>query len=303
VSAAPGRDDEFSAIAADDALLDALGRGEPAPGDDKLAGLMATWRADLDEGPAEFDPAAIVARLADEPALVSGADLSGEGPSDLSGDGPSGNGAKPVRTAVPVPPVRPRRWRPGRRAGRYLSGVAAALVLVAGLAVGAGTAGPESPLWPIARVLYPERAEVRLAEHTIALAREAAADGRYADAHRSLDRAAGTVRRIDDPRRADRLRTEIDRIRRSLPSTGVPGVPAPPSPSVPVPVPVPPTAQPTRGGGQPGGGQPDGGQPGGGGTRQPGGGIVPGLPTPTLPVPVPTVPIPPVPGLPTGPGL
>jgi hypothetical protein len=290
------RDDaaDLTVLAADDALLDALANGEPVPEDDKLAGVLARWRADLDDDEAaDFDVEGLLTRLAEEP--------------DDAGD------TAPLRSAVPADPgVPPRertrtRWRPGRRS---FVGVAAAVVLFAGLGVGAGSAGPDSPLWPIARVLYPERADVRLAEHNIALARAAADDGRYADARRTLDRAAADVESIDDRELAAKLRAQIDEIRRTLPATDAPSTPAPsassPSPSAP----AAPTGPAPTGGGQPGGGEPGGGQPGGGGepggggnTRQPGDGIIPGipgLPTPTLPIPVPTLPIPDLPLGPNG---
>ena len=40
---------ELAQARADDRLLDALGLGEPAPAGDKVAGLLASWRADLDD--------------------------------------------------------------------------------------------------------------------------------------------------------------------------------------------------------------------------------------------------------------
>lgn len=271
---------DLTVIAADDALLDTLGRGDPAPDDDKLAGVLAAWRTDLDDGQsADFDVTAMLADLAED--------------------------ADPDVQAVPVqavPSGHPRRWRPGRRARRYVTGMAAAGLLIAGLAVGAGQAGPDNPLWPIARVLYPERADLRLAEHNIGLAREAAADGRYADARRTLDKAAGDVERVDDPQLAGRLRAQIEEIRRTLPpaESGERDTPATPTPSAPTS--APPTTPP-GGQGQPGGGQPGipgvPGQPGGGTTpEQPGEGIipdVPDIPVPTLPIPIPTLPLPALP--------
>jgi hypothetical protein len=43
--------DELAAMRADDALLDALGRGEPVTRDDKLAELLGAWRAEMDTEP------------------------------------------------------------------------------------------------------------------------------------------------------------------------------------------------------------------------------------------------------------
>src|SRR5688572_11835516 len=145
---------DLSVIAADDALLDTLGRGEAAPDDDKLAGVLAAWRTDLDDDhPAGLDVAAMLAEL-------------GEEAGDPAAEAPE-TGPVPVQV---VPVGRPRRWRPGRRVRQYVTGTAAAGLLIGGLALGAGQAGPESPLWPIAQVLYPERSDQRLAEHNIGLA-------------------------------------------------------------------------------------------------------------------------------------
>jgi hypothetical protein len=286
-------------IAADDALLDALGRGGPPPEDDKLAGVLAAWRTDLDTDHPGGDLTLLLAELAEDDtapaAAQDGAAQDGAGP----------DGAAPSVQAVPSGTGR-RRWRPGPRVRRYVTGLAAAGLLAGGLAAGAGQAGPESPLWPVARVLYPERADLRLAEHTIDEARAAAAAGRYDDARRILDKAVGDVERVDDSDRADRLRAQIEEIRRALPpvDTGVSDNPVVPTPSATVP--APPAAVPTTppaGGGQPA----DPGQPGGGtDPQQPGGGTVPDvpdipgvpdvpdIPVPTLPVPIPTLPVPPL---------
>jgi len=231
----PGADPpvDLSQITADDALLDALGQGEPAPGDDRLAGALAAWRTDLDTDP---------------PA--------------------------PPSVGTPASARRPQR-RPGRR---LLVAVAAATVLLAGLAFGVERAGPTSPLWPIARVAFPDRVEPRLAERHIALARQAATDGRYADAQSQLDQAEANVERIRDQALVRRLRAEIEALRRTLPAGPVTPPPAPsPTPA------------------------PSGAPPGGG--NQPPGGGVPGLPPTGVPVPpLPTLPTPPVP-VPSVPGI
>ncbi len=41
---------DLAVLTADDALLDALGRGAPAPGGDRTAALLVAWRADLSGG-------------------------------------------------------------------------------------------------------------------------------------------------------------------------------------------------------------------------------------------------------------
>jgi hypothetical protein len=196
---------EFGRVAADDALLDALGRGGPAPASaagDPAAVLLAAWRTDLD---------ADVPAVPDEPARLS------DGPADRAGG-----------------PVVPARRTRGRRTARIALAAAAAVVVAAGLAISAHQAGPGSPLWPIARIIYPQQAEVLAAEHAIAGARSAAADGRADDARRLLDVASTHVGRIDDAAVAARLRAEIEQIRRGLTATAVPatpGLPVPPLPS------------------------------------------------------------------------
>jgi len=254
---------DVTVLARDDALLDALGRGEPAPADDEVAGLLAAWRSELDP-PTERTT---------------------------------------VRTAVPlaIPPFTApaieratRRWRPGR----MLVAAAAALVgLAGGLTVAAGSAGPDSPLWPITRVVYPERAESRLAqaqaESAIERARTAVQESRYADADRLLREATTLTGQIQDEGVVRRLLDEIDAVRHLLPGLAPDG-------SVP---------------GGPSGGQPPApGQTAGSGggptpTAAPGGGLplpsvpvppVPSLPVPTLPLPslpVPTLPLPTLPGI------
>ena len=269
---------ELSEIAAADALLDVLARGDEVPEDDALAGVLAAWSADLDADPPVFT-------LDDLGDLDNLDDLDDEPPADLV----ELAGLSEVRNPTPeadlatVTPIR-RRHHWGRR---IAVGVAAAAVLVTGLGIGANRAGPDSPLWPIARVVNPDQVDLKLAEHRIGLARDAIAAGRYDDARKWLDRAAANVEKIPDQKVAARLRAEIDDLRRSLPSLLPPVDPSGATD---------PSAGPTPGstgdpgaGGQPGtGGEPGGGQPGGGG--QP---VVPGLPItpPALPITPPALPI------------
>ncbi|MGW5673242.1 anti-sigma-D factor RsdA, partial [Micromonospora sp. NPDC003776] len=57
----PGGGDEamdLDVLTRDDVLLDALGRGEPAPDGDAVAAMLAAWHADLDDDvPASVRPA------------------------------------------------------------------------------------------------------------------------------------------------------------------------------------------------------------------------------------------------------
>jgi hypothetical protein len=289
---------DLAVIQADDALLDALGRGGPAPGDDDLAGLLAAWRADLatdlGAGFADGLGAGFADGLGDSLAVESEAE-TGEAE---TGEAETGE-ADDVTTEIPVVPI--RRRHTGFR--RVLAGAVAATVLLGGAALGAHRSDPNGPLWPITRVLYPQLADSRTAEHTIAQAQDAAAAGRYDDARRLLDVAAGQAGQIDDPATRQRLLDRIDELRRSLPATG-PATPATTAPSATAGVPSPttapvPSAAATGPGATPGGG-------GGGGRSTAPGGLppivpslpLPSLPGPTLPLPLPTLPLP-TPLLPT----
>jgi hypothetical protein len=257
---------DLAAVQADDTLLDALGRGEPAPAGDDLAGLLVAWRAEL------------------------ATDL----PSDTIELPAHGTAVKPV-------PL--RRRNTGFR--RALAGAVAAAVLLGGAALGAQRSGPDGPLWPITRVLYPQLVDVRDAEHAIGLAHDAAAAGNYDDARRLLDVAAGHTEQVTDPATRQRLRDQIEELRRSLPAgTGptvgtsptaqtAPGTRAPTTLPTPVPPPATTTPAPTQGAGRD--------QPPAPGIHVPGlKSLQPSLPLPKLPVP--TLPLPPS-LLPTLPGL
>jgi hypothetical protein len=253
-------------VNADDLLLDALGRGELPSGSDEITAMLAAWRADL-----QPDPDA-----------------------DETADETAGNDSEPAVTVVtPLPTRRVRRW------SRIAVAAAAAIVAGGGLTVAAASgAGPDSPLWPITRVVFPERADVAAAEHAIDQAREAVVQGRIADARRLIDEADKLIAKVRSPQDAKRLRTELDEVRRQLDVTVRNGTLPPPPDVTPAPG--------LSGSPAPGGAGPGTGNPGG----QSGGGIpgVPGLPLPTgsggglpsLPVPTPSLPLPslPLPSLP-----
>ena len=235
---------DLAVVAADDALLDALGRGAPAPADDEFAELLAAWRAELS---ASGDPDA------------------GRSPAPDRG---AGRWSAPGRGAG-VSARRPRR--------RVWAGAAAAalILLGSGLIAGTATATPHSPLWPLAAAVDPARADVLTADNKLADARRAIADGRYADAQHLVDEAAAVVARIRDPQQATRLTAELADVRRKLSGArsgthGAPGpTPAPaPWPSAPVPsAPHPSPSAPGNGLPVPGVSLP--------------GGILPSLPLPT----------------------
>ncbi|MEE6262459.1 hypothetical protein [Plantactinospora sonchi] len=252
-------------IDADDLLLDALGRGEPGPDDDPVAGLLAAWHAELDtDRPAE------TAEIRPAPDRTR----------------------RPERRPGVTAPGRRRSGRLRERAGgplprRLAFSTAAAVVVVALLGLGVNRAGPTSPLWPITSAVYPDRSAVRAVEHTLGLAEDAVATRRYDDARRHLEQALGQVAAVRDPVEERRLRADIDRIRGGLPVNAEPD-PTPATPAVPSPGPVPTdpsTGRPGKPTGTPGGGSP--------------------APRPSRSAPVPTAPAPPrvlplpVPVLPT----
>lgn len=255
-------------LAADDALLDALAAGEPGePGaeDDAAARLLAAWHADLS--------AAIA-----EPA----AELAAEAPASLA-------------------ERRVRRFGPVRKA---VAGIAAAVVIASGLAIGAHGARPGNPLFPITEVVYRQQAEARSAEHAIAQATAALDAGEAAAARRLLGVAAGHLAKIDDEQVRARLQGEIDALQRRLetraagPTPGPTGGPFAPGPTTRPPAkPAPSGTGKPAGGGSTGGGSTGGGSSGGGsdsgggssggstGGGSEGGGLPLPLPLPSLPLP------------------
>jgi hypothetical protein len=267
---------DLGVLAADTTLLDTLGRGEPAPAADPVAAMLAAWRADLGSD--------ITDQTADLPAvdggLASGGSVSaGRTPqvrdTDLTAD--LGGHDAPAAT------------RRTRRAARWAASAAAAAVLAAGgLVVAAGHATPTSPLWPITRVAYPERADAAAAEHAIGQAREAATQGRYDDARRLLDRAEELTARVREPIRLRQLRAELQSVRAMLPAAA-PAMPVTPAPSTlstptptgkPAPTPTaPPAAPPTTRAATTSGGRPPAVPP------TP---ILPSVGAPPLPGPTPT---------------
>ncbi|MFY1671155.1 hypothetical protein ACN27G_14455 [Plantactinospora sp. WMMB334] len=237
-------------LVADDRLLDALGRGDPAPAGDPLARLLSAWRADLDADRHEHADAPVLREAGPDAGLPPAprADLAAgprPGPSRTghprprasagrSRNGGVGGRLRPgvpadlrrpdgLRPGVPVDLRRPDggprapRTRPGAAVRRLVLSTAAAVVTTALFGLGVNHAGPTSPLWPVAAAVYPDRSTIRAAEHTIQLAREAAEARRFDEARQELDRAAGQVAGIHDPGVAARLFSEIARIRLGLP--------------------------------------------------------------------------------------
>ncbi|MPZ26625.1 MAG: hypothetical protein GEV12_09245 [Micromonosporaceae bacterium] len=191
----------------DDRLLDALGRGdEPPDGADRLVTGLAAWRGDL---ASQIAPATL----------------------DLA----------TVLPAAPVPDRRRFRWR------RLVAGAGAALVVAGGggaatVAAAAG-AGPDSPLWPVTRLVFPERAEARMAqlavEEVVARARQAAVERRYADAGRLLGEAEQLVAQVPAATDRQRLLAEVAQVRALLPAGEPPAGELPPAGERLLPVPEP----------------------------------------------------------------
>jgi anti-sigma-D factor RsdA-like protein len=178
----------------------------------------------------------------------------------------------------------PRRTWSGWRV-RLVAAAALVTVATAGTSLAAANAGPDSPLWPVTQIVNPDRADALTAQATLDQARRAVTEGRQADARRLLDAAADQIARVRDPGTAQRLRAELDALRRTL-SGAVPGVAT--SPPVVGPAPGAPNVAPSGGGTAPGGGgTAPGGGPATGGTG--GGGTGGGGPVPTI---VPSLPLP-----------
>ncbi|WP_319460164.1 anti-sigma-D factor RsdA [Micromonospora sp. RTP1Z1] len=264
---------DLDVIARDDLLLDALARGEDAPTDDVVAAMLAAWRADV---------------TADAPE-----------PMGVRPPAPTGDGGVPEPPVPLRPAARSRRSRPW--ALRLAAAVVAALALVSGLGIGSRNAGPSSPLWSLTKLLYPEHAEVRGVEETIARARAALTAGRFDEAQRLVDRARRELTAITDPAPVERLRGELAALTRQLVAARAVATPqaAPPASAAPSTQRSGPTGRATThapaappGPTKPGSGPAPDASPTGGGD--------PRLPLPRLPLPPVTGPslLPPLPALP-----
>jgi len=273
------------ALARDDEMLDALGRGDRPAGDDQVAVMLADWREDLDE------PAHRVLRdAAPGPETVTLFPVTPEPPAD-------GRAYRPRRDALPSrhapsAPGRdkgPRPTRPGspfraassddsdvRRSRRYRIALVAAAVfavgaLAGGVVAAASSATPNSPLWPVSQLLNPQRADRVAAQDALDRALTAAREGRFSDALRLIDQAQTLISKVDDPAERNRLQMELDRVRQLVSTAG--GVSQPGSPPRPGPS----------------------GGPGPAGSSNPPSGILPSVvvPSSVLPsLPVPSLPLP-----------
>jgi hypothetical protein len=234
---------DLAMIAADDELLDLLAAGgEPRDGDEVVA-MLGAWRA------------------------------------DVATDLPTVRRASPAIGAVLPDAARISRGRSRPTSGsrRMLVAAAAIVVALAGtLSVMASDARPGSPLWPITRLLYAERASSAAAEQeamqNIEAAQQAIDNSQYSDAQRLLDQASALVDKVRDPTVAQRLREQIAELRGLIPGLLPGATPTQGSTAAPT------TAR----------------------TTAPDGGIVPtsilptglpSLPLPSLPLPLPSLPL------------
>jgi hypothetical protein len=253
--------EEVAALRADDALLDALGRGEPVAGDDELAAMLGAWRAEMDTEPLpSIDVTGVVpepdldgrpypwsadAAVADQPRV---ADAAGALPAmgrvtvrpaaehaatpPLSADAAhrAATGAASVRPAGgPDDGARPPDGRPGRvrsrrwsRGARLAVAVAVVLAAIAGLSITADRGGPGGPLWTVVRLVDPAGASQREAQDAVAKAEKAVAQGRFADAGVLVDRAQPLVDRVRVPAERAALQKRLDAVRAIIAGAPIP---------------------------------------------------------------------------------
>ena len=226
---------DADAVLRDDALLDALSRGEVLPefGDDAAVKLLLAWRDDV----------------------VGTAGLAKESPAP----------AVPVRSIgtakvpepAPTPPRRDRRGLLSQRVSRraVVAAVAATIgVGSIGSVAAASVAEPGSPLWPITKVVYEDRAKsVEARESSLSLLRRAqeAADHNDSDeAKRLLDTALKEADQVNDEDDKDKIEQQADEVRAQLAAIedeptapasppASPQAPAPTGTSSPAPAPSP----------------------------------------------------------------
>jgi len=130
---------------------------------------------------------------------------------------------KPVATA-PLAPSRPRR-RP--LSARLVAAIAGAVVILGGgLTAGAANAGPGSPLWPITKIVYADRADSRAAAQAATAlldqATTAYAERRFSDALSLTDQAAALLPKVTGNADRHRLEARIEQLRAALTAVTIP---------------------------------------------------------------------------------
>ena len=213
-----------------DALFSGLGAGDRPEGADpaetELLGILADWRADLDER-----------ALPPLPAI----------PEDFGADRGAGDGG-----LAPVLPLTRRRGRVcdgghhhGRRPALWqaVTGAAAvAAVLVGGLSIVAHDARPGDPLWGINKTIFSDHAgDVELVSDLTDRLAEADAAARRGDretAARILDEVSARLGEVGDTEARVELMRRRDAIERDLVRVDPSAVPSP-TPDAPAPTPAP----------------------------------------------------------------
>lgn len=230
---------DLDVIRSDDALLDALGRGESAASNDRIDTLLAAWRADLAVGSVD----AAVRRM-DSPVgcvgtAAGGVDLAAETAhvSTIRSAHPAAASAGVESTPDSARQQRVSRERRMPRRARLAVAAAAVAAIVGGTVGAAATATPGSPLWSISQAIYPARADRLAAEDALAQARRAVDARNFEQARRALVHAEQLISRVDDPREAALLRGELRQIEQLLLPASAPGGLLPTATTGPTPVP------------------------------------------------------------------
>ncbi|MDQ1647309.1 MAG: hypothetical protein QOJ50_3493 [Cryptosporangiaceae bacterium] len=232
---------DAEAVRRDDDLLDALARGELTgeDDDDAIAQLLLGWRDDIVDHPV------LVPHL-NEPQPVPVAPLQ-RGPADTR--------------VIPAAALERRRFL---RVSRGMSVAAAVGVIAAGSlgsVAAASVAEPGSPLWPITKVVYSERAASLEARDgalsKLKKARRAAEKRNPVEAKHLLDEALRQVSQVRGSEDRAALEVQVAQLQQAIaaqppapadpsasaapsPGTGSPAPEAPaPAPSVPAPEPAP----------------------------------------------------------------
>lgn len=205
------RPPDMEAVSRDDKLLDLLGAGQHPDTDDPVIQALYAWRADISTG------------LQDRPVNGHHAHQVRPVVTPLNIEASTGQGDTGHRA---------RHRRPRRRRSMIAVVAVGLSAGLSGVAVAAADADPDSPLWPITKVIYSDTAAERQAEAdaeaALDRARRALAEGRVDDAKRYLDEAnrrAGAVHsgEVDD------LREDLDAMRSAIEKKQTDAISAEPS--------------------------------------------------------------------------
>ncbi|HEX6871486.1 MAG TPA: hypothetical protein VF163_10350 [Micromonosporaceae bacterium] len=168
-------------VEADDALIDQTSQSLPTDADPVTA-MLSTWRVQIADA-ANPDLERYRKLLASAPGVI--------------------RHGRHVR-------------RRQRRRKIALTVAAAATVLTGGLTIATLEASPQSPLWPLAQVLFPERAALALAQRELTDAQLAAGAGHHQEALEHLARASAILDQLGDEPGAAELQQEVDTWREAL---------------------------------------------------------------------------------------